>query len=122
MTWRNLDAGSIPLAWLRALARRLRRTGRPVRDPRTFNMVLQDYFFEPKEGGLLGHIGAWEPPQKFGWLTRAYPEAGDYLLLRNGNGITRYRVVNVTVPVSQPDPPGQWFADLVFAPRGGGTP
>jgi hypothetical protein len=40
--------------------------------------------------------------------------AGDYLILPNGSGTTRYQVDRVNYCM---DPSDMWFADAVFAPR-----
>lgn len=40
--------------------------------------------------------------------------AGDFLILPNGNGTTRYAVQHIEY---ESDPPDMWSADLVFAPR-----
>jgi hypothetical protein len=39
---------------------------------------------------------------------------GDYLIIRNGNGTTRYRVDRIEYRM---DPADMWFADVTFAPR-----
>ena len=40
--------------------------------------------------------------------------AGDYLILPNGNGTTRYRVDSIAYRM---DPHDMWFAEATFAPR-----
>lgn len=40
--------------------------------------------------------------------------AGDYILLKNGEGSTRYQVSSIGYRL---DPGDMWFADLHFAPR-----
>ena len=40
--------------------------------------------------------------------------AGDYLILPNGDGTTRYRVDSIDYRM---DPQDMWFADATFAPR-----
>lgn len=40
--------------------------------------------------------------------------AGDYLILRNGDGTTRYQVEQIDYCN---DPRDMWFADVAFAPR-----
>jgi hypothetical protein len=82
-------------------------------EPYTHDCSRRDYFFEPKDGGKRGKMGVFG----MGLLGGPYPRTGDYVILRNGDGTTRYRVVAVSIPDFQPDPPGQWFADLEFAPR-----
>lgn len=39
---------------------------------------------------------------------------GDYLILENGSGSTRYKVESIAY---RTDPPDMWFANAVFAPR-----
>lgn len=41
-------------------------------------------------------------------------KAGDYLILPNGGGTTRYRVDSIDYRM---DPPDMWFAEATFAPR-----
>lgn len=41
-------------------------------------------------------------------------KVGDYLILKNGAGTTRYQIENVQ---RMSDPPDQSFVDVVFAPR-----
>lgn len=41
-------------------------------------------------------------------------KAGDYLIIPNGSGTTRYRMESIDYRL---DPPDMWFADAVFAPR-----
>lgn len=41
-------------------------------------------------------------------------DAQDYLILKNGDGVTRYRVARISYFANPPD---QWVADLEFAPR-----
>jgi MioC protein len=41
-------------------------------------------------------------------------KVGDYLILPNGNGTTRYRVDSIDYRM---DPPDMWFAEATFAPR-----
>lgn len=40
--------------------------------------------------------------------------AGDYLILPNGSGTTRYRVDSIEYRI---DPHDMWFAEATFAPR-----
>lgn len=40
--------------------------------------------------------------------------AGDFIIMPNGNGTTRYAVQRIEYKM---DPPDMWSADLVFAPR-----
>lgn len=82
---------------------------------------------EPKVHDLTRKGSTWWRPENGGQILRAggfqnelyYPEQGDFVLLPHpAGGSTRYRVVDFDHPVNQPDPPGQWFATLEFAPRG----
>jgi len=41
-------------------------------------------------------------------------EAGDYLILPNGDSTTRYQVEKIDYRM---DPPDMWFAEATFAPR-----
>jgi hypothetical protein len=63
-----------------------------------------DYTFTPVEDGRRGQV--------VGWGTGL--QDGDYLLLRNGDGSTRYRIKRVAY---FRDPEDMWRADVVFAPR-----
>lgn len=74
-------------------------------EPKTYDMTGTDYAFDPRDGGMRGHIACWDGRE---------PRAGDYLILRNGERSTRYRVTG-TAPIF--DPPDMWMADLEFAPR-----
>jgi hypothetical protein len=65
-----------------------------------------DYSFTPADGGLRGRVVGWCQPK---------PMEGDYLILQNDSGTTRYRVDAVRHPSAQGD---QFFADVTFAPRG----
>jgi hypothetical protein len=73
-------------------------------EPKTYDMTREDYAFDPRAGNR-GHIACWNGRE---------PRAGDYLILRNKDQTTRYRVTG-TVPIF--DPPDMWMADLEFAPR-----
>ena len=52
-----------------------------------------------------------------GW-SQQFIMVGDYLLLPNQGGVTRYQVQNIE---RQSDPPDMWFAWLEFAPRAAGN-
>lgn len=73
----------------------------------TFDMTRDDYAFDPRDGGQRGHVSCWNGKA---------PKEGDYLILRNGGGSSRYRVTAVD-PCRGVDPPTMWMADLEFAPR-----
>jgi hypothetical protein len=63
-----------------------------------------DYTFEPINGGQRGKV--------FGWGRGVRP--GDYLILSNSDGSTRYVVDAIRY---YPDPPDMWRAEVTFAPR-----
>lgn len=56
------------------------------------------------EGGMRLDMGGW------GLGLRA----GDYILMNNASGETRYQIATIKY---QDDPPDMWFAKAVFAPR-----
>ena len=74
---------------------------------RTYDMTRDDYSFRPDGDGQRGHIACWNGLK---------PRPGDYLILRNGTGSTRYQVTSVN-RCWNVDPPTMWMADLAFAPR-----
>lgn len=86
--------------------------GRPVREATTHDLTRIDYAFRPEGGGQRGHVSCW---------SGSTPRVGDYLILRNGDGSSRYRVTGVD-PCWGVDPPTMWMADLAFAPRPGVEP
>lgn len=63
-----------------------------------------DYIFRPLEHGKLGQMQGWG---------RGISK-GDYLLLENGRGSTRYQVRSINYYT---DPTDMWSAEVVFAPR-----
>ena len=63
-----------------------------------------DYTFSPRRGGLEGYMQGWGTGIK----------AGDYLLLQNGTGSTRYKVNSIRYYM---DPEDMWEAEVKFAPR-----
>lgn len=63
-----------------------------------------DYTFSPGNGGRTGSMTGWGHGI----------ERGDYLLLHNGGGSTRYRVAKIEY---YSDPSDMWNAEVVFAPR-----
>jgi hypothetical protein len=65
----------------------------------------RDYVFDPKEDGMKASISGWSTP---------LPEVGDYLILRNGAGTTRYQIDSIHYPL---DPKDMFFAQASFAPR-----
>ena len=79
----------------------------PRKESETHDCTKLDYAFQPKDGGKQGHIACW---------SGRTPREGDYLLLRNGERSTRYRVLDVDLCMNV-DPPTMWMADLEFAPR-----
>jgi len=81
-----------------------------VREAVTHDLTRTDYAFQPKDDGQRGHISCWTDPT---------PKTGDYLILRNGQGSSRYQVTAVDLCWGV-DPPTMWMADLAFAPRPGG--
>lgn len=71
--------------------------------PRTWGC---DYTFWPADmWGDAGEVIGWHTPP---------PHVDDWLLLRNGDGSTRYRVVAVEVWINPPD---MFKAQVVFDPR-----
>lgn len=83
---------------------------KPEQTGRTVDCTGYDYAFRPEDAGQRGHISCWTVPPG------GKPRAGDWLLLRNGDGSTRYRVEAVDLCWTV-DPPTMWMADLVFDPR-----
>jgi hypothetical protein len=73
----------------------------------TYDLTGTDYAFTPLDGGLRGSIACWSGRK---------PWAGDYLILRNGDRSSRYRVTDVDLCMNV-DPPTMWMAMLEFAPR-----
>jgi hypothetical protein len=63
-----------------------------------------DYTFKPRDGGQRGRVMGWGHGLR----------DGDYLLLQNGDGSTRYRIVLVKY---LGNPNDMWSADVEFAPR-----
>lgn len=63
-----------------------------------------DYTFEPIDGGLRGTM--------MGWGAGICP--GDYIVIPNKGGTTRYQFEAIKY---MHDPPDMWEADVVFAPR-----
>lgn len=51
--------------------------------------------------------------EAFGWGSGI--SEGDFLILQNGDGTTRYQVAKIKYELNPRD---MWFADLTFAPRG----
>lgn len=87
----------------------------PPREAATHDLTGTDYAFSPKDDGQCGHIACWNA-----LFSRMKPQVGDYLILRNGDGSSRYQVTGVD-RCWNVDPPTMWMADLVFAPRPGGN-
>lgn len=81
-----------------------------AREPRTIDCTRYDYSFTTRDEGQTGGIACWTVPPG------GKPHAGDWLLLRNGDRSTRYRVTKVDICWNV-DPPTMWMADLEFDPR-----
>lgn len=73
----------------------------------THDLTQRDYAFTPRDQGQRGSISCWSGRK---------PREGDYLLLRNGDRSSRYRVESVDLCMNV-DPPTMWMARLAFAPR-----
>lgn len=74
-----------------------------------------DYVFSPIEGGKRGRAQGWGPRAAFMPLPKVGKiEAGDFLLLQNGEGETRYRVDSIEY---HNNPEDMWSAEITFAPR-----
>lgn len=65
-----------------------------------------DVAFNPKDGGLQAAIT--------GWSDKVVINAGDYLLLSNGEATTRYRITSIRY---YSDPSDMFRAEAEFAPR-----
>lgn len=63
-----------------------------------------DYTFTPLDGGQRGTVTGWKEGIK----------TGDYLILRNGDGTTRYQTTYVQY---FDDPTDMFSAEVKFAPR-----
>lgn len=63
-----------------------------------------DYTFSPIDNGAKGEL--------MGWGTGI--EAGDYLIIQNGDGSTRYQVEEIEY---FSNPKDMWKATATFAPR-----
>jgi hypothetical protein len=76
--------------------------------PRTHDYTTRrwghDYTFDPIKGGQRGTALGWGRGLR----------DGDYLLLQNGAGSTRYRIERVSYFA---DPADMWKAELAFDPR-----
>lgn len=86
-------------------ARLLRRTPTP---PRTHDLTKLYPWFRPRNGGQEASMGDWS------FFDGPDPVAGDFVILRNGNETTRYRVESFKRMF---DPRDQWFMEVTFAPR-----
>lgn len=78
-----------------------------ARAPETHDLTGRDYAFTPYDDGMRGSVACWSGRK---------PPEGDYLLLRNGPGSTRYRVTHLN-PCWNVDPATMWIARVEFAPR-----
>ena len=78
------------------------------RQPQTHNYTLRywghDYTFDPIDGGQRAHMMGWG---------RGI-QAGDYLIIQNGQDTTRYQIDSIEY---YSDPPDMWSAQAIFAPR-----
>jgi hypothetical protein len=63
-----------------------------------------DYTFTPTDGGKKASM--------MGWGNGI--ESGDFLILQNGEGTTRYKVKSIEY---KRDPSDMWSAQVEFAPR-----
>lgn len=63
-----------------------------------------DYTFEPIDMGMKGSMVGWGHGIK----------KGDYLLLKNGDSATRYKVMKIKYYL---DPKDMWTSEVKFAPR-----
>ena len=77
------------------------------RTPETHDLTRQDYAFRPRDKGQRGWLSTWSGRKPF---------VGDFLLLKNGERSSRYRVVSVDLCLNV-DPATMWMAELEFAPR-----
>lgn len=82
----------------------------PTREPRIIDCTRYDYAFTPRDNGQAGNIACWTVP------SGGKPRDGDWLILRNGDRSSRYRVTKVDICWNV-DPPTMWMADLAFDPR-----
>ena len=73
----------------------------------THDLTGRNYAFTPVSSGLKGSVCIWDS-------VYAKAKAGDYVILRNGSGTTRYMVESVWWP---PQPGDQVFLRVIFAPR-----
>lgn len=80
------------------------------RQPRTLDVGAYNYSFRPREDGQVGSFACWTPP------LGGRPSEGDFLILRNGQRTTRYRIESLG-HCMHADPPTMWMAELRFAPR-----
>lgn len=80
------------------------------REARTIDCTRYDYSFRTRDQGMTGNIACWTVPPG------GKPFEGDWLILRNGDRSSRYRVTKVDICWNV-DPPTMWMADLVFDPR-----
>jgi hypothetical protein len=63
-----------------------------------------DYTFDSIDGGMKGSMCGWGHGIK----------KGDFLILENDGGTTRYKVTEISYYA---DPPDMWKAKVRFAPR-----
>lgn len=65
-----------------------------------------DYSYRTNDEGQTGWVACWDGKP---------PNAGDYLILRNGSGAARYKVTKVKIPMDV-DPRTMWIANIRHAP------
>ena len=81
----------------------------PVTHDFTKRYLSHDYIFRPVDGGLRGDLTMWSEEA----LHR-----GDFLLLQNGDGSTRYRIDEAErMYAVASDPPPMWTVKATFFPR-----
>jgi hypothetical protein len=78
---------------------------------RQHDLTRVNYSFTPRDGGQSGWIASWSA-----YRSEDKPRPGDWVLLRNGDRSSRYRVLSVDRCLNV-DPPTMWTAQLVFDPR-----
>jgi hypothetical protein len=78
-------------------------------EPKTHDYTWRDW---GHDFTIHGSIVGGQRLRASGW--GATLNAGDYLILPNGDATTRYRIEHIRWAF---DPPDMWHADLAFAPR-----
>lgn len=78
------------------------------REPETFDLTSVDYSCTlVTPDGMKVSLACWTGPK---------PQPDDYVLLRNGEHSTRYRVTEMDYCMNV-DPPTMWMARAEFDPR-----